>query len=506
MMKVLVVDDERPIREWIAFCIRNISKEFEICGLASNGKEALDIFSEYLPEILITDIKMPVMNGLDLIKEAKEIKSDVETIVLTSHSDFEYARSAIKYGVSEYVLKTEVDELILKEMLERLKTKINMSTKDSSEKINKIQLRRESFIKSLLDSDTSCITEKILEEQSISLKDDYIFAMALKFCGNMNFFTGSNAIQIPKSEVLINIFYFSYDKDTFVFLGNIRQTPSTLLQFQSIYEFVLEFQKTHVCTIGISGVYKGLKNIPVAVSESVKQLKMEFYNGEKSINRFNNIQDEEALKNFKSLSTQVKKLVDARDVPGACKKVDEFLSYIEKNKISNIESVKQCAVNMVDYVLSSELIRNENIILGEDVCDRIYNAKFYNDFQAMIKRFFAELASQHDNSTMYSFHVLKAIQYIKNHYAQNITLSDISKHLNLNAEYFCRIFKEETHMTFSHYLIDVRLNKSAHLLKNTSMKVYEVAEAVGYPNISYYSKIFKKKFGCNPFDFRNARE
>ena len=117
MIKVLVADDEVPIRQWLEFCI-NKMEGYQVVGAAANGAEGYSIFRKTVPDIIITDIRMPVMDGMEMLKLIRSINPAVYVAVLTSHEDFGYARQAIKLGASEYILKTEITEESLQQALE----------------------------------------------------------------------------------------------------------------------------------------------------------------------------------------------------------------------------------------------------------------------------------------------------------------------------------------------------------------------------------------------------
>lgn len=123
-MRILVVEDEAPIREWISYTIRNISEEFQLIGSAKNGKEAYDLSLKFKPDVIITDIKMPVMDGLELSKKIKEIMPEVFIVILTNFAEFNYAKEAISFGAYEYLIKSEIRPKEIKELLFRIDEKL----------------------------------------------------------------------------------------------------------------------------------------------------------------------------------------------------------------------------------------------------------------------------------------------------------------------------------------------------------------------------------------------
>lgn len=123
-MKILVVEDEAPIREWLSYTIKNISEDFQLIRSANNGKEAYDLSLEFRPDLIITDIKMPVMDGLELSKKIKEIMPETFIVILTNFAEFNYAKEAISFGAYEYLIKSEIRPKEIKELLVSIDEKL----------------------------------------------------------------------------------------------------------------------------------------------------------------------------------------------------------------------------------------------------------------------------------------------------------------------------------------------------------------------------------------------
>lgn len=136
MLNILVVEDEAPIREWIVYTVSNSSSEFNVIGNVNNGKDALEIIRDKVVDVLITDIKMPIMDGIELSKKAKEINPELYIVILTNFAEFTYAKEAISFGVYEYLIKSDIRPKEIQEMLDTINTKVN-STENSILKIER---------------------------------------------------------------------------------------------------------------------------------------------------------------------------------------------------------------------------------------------------------------------------------------------------------------------------------------------------------------------------------
>ena len=177
MLDIIVVEDEAPIRDWIAYTISNISNEFNVLASASNGKEAYELALNLKPKVIISDIKMPIMGGIELTKKIKEVFPDIYVILLTNYAEFSYAKEAISCGVYEYLVKSDIRPKELKEILD----KVNESVKElEKNKVSKLQ--KESTLSESKDGYSKTIKKSIdyihkNYKQHISLQDisNYIF-------------------------------------------------------------------------------------------------------------------------------------------------------------------------------------------------------------------------------------------------------------------------------------------------------------------------------------------
>lgn len=177
MLDIIVVEDEAPIRDWIAYTISNISNEFNVLASATNGKEAYELAVKFKPKVIISDIKMPIMGGIELTKKVKEIFPDIYVILLTNYAEFSYAKEAISCGVYEYLVKSDIRPKELKEILEQVYTNIK-----EEEKHAKSTLCKEIHLAEAKDNYSKTIKKSIEYihknyKQHISLQDisNYVF-------------------------------------------------------------------------------------------------------------------------------------------------------------------------------------------------------------------------------------------------------------------------------------------------------------------------------------------
>ena len=207
-MRILVVEDEAPIREWISYTIKNISEDFELIGSANNGREAYELSLKLRPDVIITDIKMPVMDGLELSKKIKKIMPEVFIVILTNFAEFNYAKEAISFGAYEYLIKSEIRPKEIKELLfrigERLKEKeisIKISSVNKREDKKKYSKTIEKAIKYIEDNYNNHIS-LIDVAKHIYLSHEYFSRLFKEEVGE-NFSTYLTLYRMNKARELI---------------------------------------------------------------------------------------------------------------------------------------------------------------------------------------------------------------------------------------------------------------------------------------------------------------
>lgn len=501
--KVLIADDEAPVREWLEFCVNESGLPCRIIGLAANGGKALEIFHKENPDIIITDIRMPVLNGIEFAKKAKQLKDSTQIIILTCHDDFEYARDALKYGVDEYILKTEVSKPRLYELLKKSMGRINQGN-IKNKVIEEGVLIRSMFFKKILEEEKNCnITELEMQSHNIFLKDKPILAIAIKFYSEINI----QEVQHQLYNYLNNITYFPYSNKIFLLIGNIELMPSVQKQIERVNSLASSINGNAECTIGISKIYNSIKQLSMAVKESLLLLNQEFYNGPGSINiamispaSFKFGDEQERFSNLK-------KIIHEENLTESFKAINSYLGYASSIKMSDIDMLKdrcQVIINMMyyrfadGYVNSDILVKFNKLVVSCTSFTMLQD--IFNRYECILKARFGKRDKE------YSVHIAKAIRYIEENFRSIEGLIEVANAVCLNPEYFSRLFGEETGCNFNEYLTKVRMKEAMWLLKTTSMKVHEISQAVGYNNAGYFSVVFKKHYGQNPLDYRNIEK
>jgi YesN/AraC family two-component response regulator len=500
-MRILIADDERLICEWLQFCIKE-NPEYEIVGIANNGEQALKMYQTLEPDLVLSDIKMPVMDGLTLLKEVKKINSSAFVILLTAFSDFNYVREAMRENADEYILKTEISNQSFQELLVRIANKIKVKSRQNEDDMQ-YNGQKHSIVRDLLISEKQITENDIskLKECNIKWRNTGLFALTVWKKRLFNNFT------VPKYEHVEHVIGVEYDELIYVLVGNMSKELSDHEKLYSLQEYANMIMNENDCMVGISNITNSLANVNEAVLEAVNALSLGFYKEQTKIYRPIN-PNKKYKKENESFNMELKHfyqefyVITGKDQYLFFKKI---LDYIEENNLLQIKYLKTFCKECFDviylrYVNDNTEFSKESLIQAKAHIDE---AVYFSEMKQIALKYAVENIWDEDiNEKDLSQSIFKAVIFIQQHYNEPISLDQIALEANLNPEYLSRVFKEETGYTYSSFLSNIRMKKAEYLLINTMEKVQSIAEKVGYSNVSYFSTIFKKKYGLNPYEFR----
>ncbi|MBI9100974.1 MAG: response regulator [Spirochaetales bacterium] len=506
-MKVLLVDDEKLTLNYLAKIIDWDSMNIHIVGKAENGESALEIFKDSRPELIITDIQMPLMDGLTLIKEIRSISSTTKIIVLSAFGDFEYARKAFSCGITGYILKP-IDESKLEIMLNQAVVEIEEEREEQRLKKIKTNLACETYLKRRLfhPEKAGPFHKKIME------------------LGMEGWFSEFQ---------LISLLFQDHSLDQTILSGLIRETWEKVISGQVFILIIAPrewlligapvshstgvsfIDKLKLLTgleifMGISRIYNEPGDLIPAYREIGILNALSFYEDSSPLFYTPDIEiqgtlpaEEEEMRSFmailkmqdqKKLHTYLRNLenrmragagIDLEAYYGFCLTLLILVrSQMERElpSFSIPEELKKLSMERIkEFKTSSELT---GYILK--ICTSILSLSSRN-FEERLSRF-----------------IPRTKEFIKEHYSENITLDQIGTHLSVSRNYLSRIFKEETGIKIWDYLTEIRMEKARELLVKTNLKTSDIAEKVGYENATYFSSIFKKVNGLPPKEYRNS--
>ncbi|RKW35896.1 MAG: response regulator, partial [Lachnospiraceae bacterium] len=363
-MKILIADDERLICEWLQFCIKE-NPEYEIVGVANNGEQALKIYKETEPDLVLTDIKMPVMDGLRLLKEIKKINSSTFVILLTAFSEFDYVREAMRENADEYILKTEISKQSFQEMLAATAVKIKEKNSQNEDDMS-YNGHKHSIIRNILISGKP-ITENdinILREYNIKWRDSGLFALAVWKRKLFDNFT------VPKQENIVHVIGIEYDEFVYVLIGNLSRNLSELEKLSCLQEYANKIINENNCMAGISNITESLVNVSDAAEEAVNALSLGFYKEQLKLYfpiHSNKQQNEENEKSNIELKRFYQEFYAASGKEQYLQ-LEKILDYIESNKVLQIKYIKMLCKECIDLIYLRYV--NDNAIFTKDALNQ----------------------------------------------------------------------------------------------------------------------------------------
>lgn len=494
--RILIVDDELPIREWLKFTISSLDRDVEIVDVCKDGSEAYASYQKHRPDICIADIKMPVMNGIELLKNIKAYDDSAYIIMLTSHDDFELARQSLKYGATEYVLKNEVSKVLLEEMVDSFRQSRDGVAKTKFEYDDSLEL------KAILTDEENEVN-RIPSEKGRLNTDQVVLTAHVKPGTDLSVFWNLGY----KTEGVVSGYIYRYDRNRITFVAQLKHSSSHMDKYNHILALAKEIESISGSPVGASEVLDEAVLLEDAVQTSLLALGSSYYDAKVNCLYTASASDrDENILELQNRRNRIIELINRMSFEEAKEEINDLFDFLRHEKMADMEAVKQ---SLVDVIASYKLfkLRFDSEVLSKMAPryqEWILNATSIDSMASTVDRF-VEKAFDVESLEVggYSSYVNKAIAFIREKYSEIEQIKDISDYLGLNQEYLCRLFKSETGDTLNNRLTKQRIKVACRLLKTTDLKVNEIAELVGYNSLSYFSRSFSKNMAQSPHEFRS---
>lgn len=519
MLSIMIIDDEDLIRRGLEKIISKLNEDYLVVGSFSNGFEASQELDRLAPDVVITDIKMPYMDGLQFIEELRRRLPDTRCLILSGYNDFDYARTALQYGVKDYLIKPVDKEELL----------ANLSHIHEELKAAKQEKEKEQLL-----SKKAQISDLLLKEQQLRklLGGD----LEAPFAGEAGGFSMSTVLE--QSYAVLTIRASSQGmKEQLLEWGRTMaasglecavmeaQIVALLVPCQKEEETGKLAHKTALClinelqfaakgkfVIGISSSYKGSAAAAAAYNEALALSYAGIYKREPfaivTVKEGANASVDPAF--FTGLMEgEFTKALERLDVDGIGAAVHDLFVEIERVKppyadiVQFMANLLYSAVQKVDGLLD-ELVKLTPPGIGvyQSVADFFSFTELKERILHLLELSLYRLASVRKEGGNRVIETVK--QLIQQDYDKDLELTELSEKVFLNPSYLSTLFKQEMGQTITQYVLQLRMMKAKELLKKRlDLKVYEVGEQVGYPDSIYFNKVFKKMVGVTPKEYRN---
>ena len=530
LYSVLMVDDEQEVIEVIMRKLNWAELGFRICGSATNGAEALEMAEELQPDVVMTDIKMPYMDGLELSRHLKSLFPGIRIIIFSGFDEFEYAKEAIKLEAEEYLLKP-IDSGEIRRVFEKVKMRLDedRERRSSVERLEEyyqksLPLLQENFFMSLMEGHIpEDRLQNYLEDYQLDLKGPvYVVSIIHVSTSEIPRDLTPRLLHFSVRELAEDYFGDSWNSYVFSYRGNIL-VLSQLKATEEISSYTDDCDRfcrlarrscKALVTVGISRTttqIRDLSSVYDGAREAVSYRVM--YGTGKAIN-IQEISPENisAESDFEEILGQIFKQIKM----GNREKLHEQVSLLTGKIAGSGLGIREYRLVLMDLVTGFYRFCSANEIDIEQISpdhEDIYNYLLQMDTAEDIGQWLEsisgralEIVQAQRVSKTQSF-VGRALDFVRDHYSDsNLDLEMVCSSLGVSAAYFSTVFKKETGSAFITYLTDYRMKEAIRLMDEEDEKTYITAQKVGYADPNYFSYVFKRKFGMSPTKYRKTKD
>lgn len=535
-IKVFLVEDEMVIQRGIKNSIDWEKEGYIFCGEASDGELAYPMIIKEKPDILITDIRMPFMDGLELCKLVKKELPNIKILILRGYDEFDYAKEAIRLGVTEYLLKPISSGKLLEalngvsESIRREKEDKDLVRKYMEEMRENTEHEKQKFFEQMIAGNLSMADaletgKKYEMNLSAGMYNLLLFRFTLgeenRKSGEL---LGEAEYAIEKlTERLEYVFEFQRGVEGWAFLlmaDNEEQMSERVKELSKDLEEIMKNYSTIAYFGGIGQPVARLRELEESFREAERALAARFT---MELNRIISVEDIRMAQNVDTLDdieiTSFGEIEKTRTMlekflnNGAEDEIDEFVDvYINELPEENLKSVlmrqyiiMDAYIVMMSFCEKIEGIEGEMQAQSEELKNSMKTSQTLEEIKNYIRMLLKKIIGVRDtiSGRRYSDIIEIAKDQIRKTYmSDEISLNTIAAEVGMSPSYFSSIFSKEMGKTFVEYLTEIRMDRAKELLMCSSMKTSEIGYEVGYKDPHYFSYIFKKTQNCTPKEFR----
>lgn len=503
--RVLVIDDEFITRQGIKHMLLWEQEGFQIVGEASNGQEGLEMIEKYQPEIVLADIVMPVLNGIDFSLILQEKYPDIKLIILSSYDNFEYVRTTLLNGAVDYVLKPTLNPEILLRALKKAARGIPGFQLDRKEKID-VSTQLERYLTGYSET---------LEEEG--LKNCFPYLNCRILAADMKKACKNNRRQMEQLQEMIQDRLKKDEFDTYQALWLEQETLCYIINYKkkAEEELLLSIESSarragqiaEKILFVVSRPFTDFTYIKDIYEKGVKPcLQQKFYFNDKAL-----IREEEytAVEVQRFHYEKYTELLKQKQYSQALELFQKYIWYLAESKYDEYLSKNLLKNLLYNFLMEIEKYGVESDRLRGEFFRKIDQSESAEEYMEYCEGgAFArlrEIVSGIENNSDSDPVVAQIKDYINEHYNEKLDLTDIAQEFGFNYHYISSYFNQHISEGFSGYLNTVRIEKSCDLLAETKMSISDISAAVGYSDHGYFCRIFRKLMGQTPSQYRHRK-
>lgn len=535
MYKVIIADDEPKVSELIKNLIFWQDLNLELMGIANDGISAYEMIMKFNPDIVITDIRMPGYNGIELIKKVKEFNPSIDFIIISGYQHFDYAHNAIKYGVKDYLLKPlkkiEINGTLTK-MIEKYKEKeilINervMLEKRANEEAEKL---KENFISNIFNMDNEdglCLNiDEINAKYNFSFKKGYYQGIIVK--PDINYLENSQEVLTlltQKTVKIINsnlnkfcdelIIYPSKDRVLCIINyqdSEIKKLRKSMISIIDDLHSLRDLFENIRTTIGVGRSIDNISKIDLSIKEAQGAILDRIILGSGKIIESKNVSNSYLLvENIITFDRRRRiinfvEIFDIKEIEIMISEIEKEIALKENISGKYVKDIVDEILNIIIYALKNNAnVKNLDKNLLEGFWGKFSMCNKIRDVFELLNYYIQDIITTtiNDKKSENNRPIREAQKYINENFDSPINLEEVSDIVGFNSSYFSSLFKKETGVNFLEYLTNVRIKAAKGMLSDSNKSITDISYEVGYKDFKHFSRQFRKITGLSPSKYR----
>lgn len=519
MLKVLIVDDEILTRDGIKNSINWSDFQVDTVLEAANGREGLAVAREQSPQIIITDIRMPQMNGIDMSEQLRTMLPDSSIIFMSGYSDKDYLKAAIRFRAVRYVEKPlnllELEEA-LREAIEQYEQQLRLSNVESEQRkpAEDMNARLAALLSHTVSHSDASMTEACRKLGYTFPEDCSFTSLILKFTVDPLEGPDSRTILTKLNEYaafadsymanygLREIHISKYDQYLIFFLYGQKLSGEMLMHIVRKIHQIFSDAGDHFLSVGRT--HTGVENAYDSYSSAVILMQSSFFYERNSIITADDDGGTMSIHDTSEYAATFAEMLSSKDENGVKAFLNKVLAYFRNSHALLPNQVKDdyyklfIALQKASRAYQSSGYESDSIL---DYLDRAHTLfELHDTLAAKTKEYFRSISSyQPENATIFAIK-----EYISKNYMDSmLSVKTIGDHVHRSTSYVCTVFKTETDETLNQYITEYRIEKAKRLLEDPCSKISDISSKVGYTDGNYFSKSFKKYVGLSPSEYRD---
>ena len=511
--RVLIVEDQLNFRKGLIKMLQGGDLGWQVVGEAGNGQDALAMLAELKPDLVLTDIRMPIMDGIEFVGHLRKNYPDMIVIILTGYKNFEYAQAAVRLGALDILIKPCTEEDV-RQIMNKASERFYEKYAQQQKQLMQMQLQQDQELRAVVldlpyEMSTLAGLNGALAGKELWLLHMNNEDLANKTNGKRDMgllqFAFSNIVEELVKGAGLEARLLLVEHNTFLLMTGLHQVEETLQSAISTASFEYLKIRIGMVSMGLAPSASDLAELYVVTKEAVSDpIKIPSISGGEAGSGI-------MLSLYQARVREMEVQLMSAILVGQEDSLYELLNGVLADiSLTSPEEMRIGALSLsiaLHGTIQKQFDPDDNNALARipnEMPQIHWTSKEVLDWAAeQVKHFLSQFnhwqASKSDNV------IERAIKYIEEHYNEECRLTDVATHIHLNPSYFSVVFKKATGESFTRFVTRVRMDKAALLLRNTDMKIFEIACAIGFDEPNYFTNVFKQQFQMSPKEYRSGK-